>query len=103
MIAPHRRSRDDECVLVEPATADGLEVRVRLIAIPEAESNPLRARQLGVIVDLLRCATAEAEQERTSGGWPIWSGGIAPRDGSRVMPGHTPQRQPARKASHTNE
>lgn len=61
---PEGRSRDGERVLVEPAIADGLKVTVRLIAIPEAESNPLRARQLAVIVDLLRRATAEAEQKK---------------------------------------
>jgi hypothetical protein len=61
---PASHSRDGERVLVEPATADGLKVTVRLIAIPEAESNPLRARQLAVIVDLLRRATAEAEREK---------------------------------------
>jgi hypothetical protein len=50
--------------LVEPPTADGLAVTVRIIPLPEAESNPLRARQLAVIVDLLRRATAEAKQEK---------------------------------------
>jgi hypothetical protein len=39
--------------LVEPPTTDGLMVTVRLIPMPEAESKPLRARQLAVIVDLL--------------------------------------------------
>jgi hypothetical protein len=46
----------DERVLAEPPTADGLAVTVRLIPLPDHESNPLRARQLAVIVDLLRRA-----------------------------------------------
>ena len=59
-----RAPRDSARVLVEPPTTDGLMVTVRLIPMPEAESNPLRARQLAVIVDLLRRATAEAGQEK---------------------------------------
>jgi hypothetical protein len=53
-------------VLSEPPTADGLTVTVRVIPLPEVESNPLRARQLAVIVGLLRRATAEAEQEKAA-------------------------------------
>ncbi len=63
---PARRPRDGERVLVEPTTADGLAVTVRIIPLAEGESNPLRARQLAVIVDLLRRATAEAEQEKAA-------------------------------------
>lgn len=69
------RWQDGERVLIEPPTTNGLKVTVRVIPLPEAENNPLRARQLAVIVDLLRRATAEAEQEnaatrrrRTKGG-----------------------------------
>lgn len=61
---PAGHSRDGKGALVEPPTADGLAVTVRIIPLPEAESNPLRARQLAVIVDLLRRATAEAKQEK---------------------------------------
>lgn len=63
---PARCPRDGERVLVEPPTADGLAVTVRLIPLAEGESNPLRARQLAVIVDLLRRATTEAEQEKAA-------------------------------------
>lgn len=45
-----------DLVLSEPPTADGLSVMVRVVPLPEHESNPLRARQLAVIVDLLRGA-----------------------------------------------
>jgi hypothetical protein len=60
------RPLDDERVFAEPPTADGLKVTVRVIPLPESESNPLRARQLAVIVELLRRATAEAEQEKAA-------------------------------------
>lgn len=63
---PARHSRDAEHVLVEPPTADGLRVTVRVIPLPESASNPLRARQLAVTVDLLRRATAEAEQAKAA-------------------------------------
>jgi hypothetical protein len=58
--------RGDERVLAEPPTADGLAVTVRVIPLPDHESNPLRARQLAVIVDLLRRA-AETQAERANG------------------------------------
>jgi hypothetical protein len=54
------RSEDAERVLIGPLTADGLKVAVRVIPLPEAESDSLRARQLTVIVDLLRRATARS-------------------------------------------
>lgn len=63
---PARRQRGDERVLVEPPTVDGLAVTVRLIPLADGESNPLRARQLAVIVDLLRRARTEAEQEKAA-------------------------------------
>lgn len=63
---PADRSRSGERVLIEPPTADGLTVTVRVIPLAVAESNPLRARQLAVIVDLLRRATTEAEQEKAA-------------------------------------
>lgn len=52
-----------EQVLAEPPTTDGLAVTVRVIPLPDHESNPLRARQLAVIVDLLRRAAAEREEQ----------------------------------------
>lgn len=53
-------SRDGERVPADPASTDGLKVTIRVIPLSEAESNPLRAQQLGVIVNLLRRAAAEA-------------------------------------------
>jgi hypothetical protein len=53
----------DERVLAEPPTADGLKVTVRVIPLPESESNPLRARQFAVIVDLLRRAVETQAEE----------------------------------------
>lgn len=50
-----------EQVLAEPPTADGLSVTVRVVPLSDHESSPLRARQLAVIVDLLRSA---AQQQR---------------------------------------
>lgn len=70
--SPHLASREpptsakpqtSDAVLVEPPTADGVAVTVRVIPLPDHESNPLRARQLAVIVDLLRRAA-----EMTAGG-----------------------------------
>jgi hypothetical protein len=49
----------EEQVLSEPPTADGLSVTVRVIPLSDHESSPLRARQLAVIVDLLRSATQQ--------------------------------------------
>jgi hypothetical protein len=46
----------------EPPTADGLTVTVRVVPLPDHESNPLRARQLAVIVDLLRCTASEGAE-----------------------------------------
>jgi hypothetical protein len=43
-----------------PRDGNGLKVTIRVIPLSEAESNPLRAQQLGVIVNLLRRAAAEA-------------------------------------------
>ena len=54
--------------LAEPPTADGLHVTVRVIPLPDPESNPLRARQLAVIVDLLRQAAAKAAESATPSG-----------------------------------
>ena len=48
--------------LLEPPTADGLAVTVRVVPLPDHDSNPLRARQLAVIVDLLRCAASEGTE-----------------------------------------
>lgn len=58
-----QQSADGEQVLVEPPTADSLMVTVRVIPLPDPETNPLRARQLAVIVDLLRRAAAKAVEE----------------------------------------
>jgi hypothetical protein len=63
---PADPSQGSERVLVEPPIADGLAVTVRIVPLSEAESNPLRARQLAVIVDLLRRATAEAKREKAA-------------------------------------
>jgi hypothetical protein len=46
----------------EPSVSDGLKVTIRIISLPDPESNPLRARQLAVIVDLLQCAASEAAE-----------------------------------------
>jgi len=40
--------------------AEELTVTIRAIPLPNADTNPLRAQQLAVIVDLLRRAAAEA-------------------------------------------
>jgi hypothetical protein len=49
-----------------PRASGGLQVTIRVIPLPDPESNPLRARQLVVIVNLLRRAAAEAaEQDAT--------------------------------------
>jgi hypothetical protein len=54
-------SRDGErAAPADPASTDGLKVTIRVIPLSEAESNPLRAQQLAVIVNLLRRAAAEA-------------------------------------------
>jgi hypothetical protein len=47
----------------EPSVSDGLKVTTRIIPLPDPESNPLRARQLAVIVDLLQCAASEAAEQ----------------------------------------
>lgn len=44
----------------ESPRSGGLKVTIRVIPLKDPESNPLRARQLAVIVDLLRRAAAEA-------------------------------------------
>jgi hypothetical protein len=47
-------------------SSDGLKVTIKVIRLPDPESNPLRARQLAVIVNLLRRAAAEvAERDVT--------------------------------------
>jgi hypothetical protein len=67
-------SRDGERALADPASTDGLKVTIRVIPLSEAESNPLRAQQLAVIVALLRrAATEAAARDATSG-----SGGTEP-------------------------
>jgi hypothetical protein len=51
----------------ESSSSDGLKVTIKVIQLPDSESNPLRARQLAVIVSLLRRAAAEAaERDATS-------------------------------------
>jgi hypothetical protein len=54
----------------ERRSAQGLTVTIRAIPLPDPQTNPLRARQLAVIVDLLRSAAAEAAARRdtASGG-----------------------------------
>jgi hypothetical protein len=51
-----------EQVLSEPPTADGLSVTVRVVPLSDHESSPLRARQLAVIVDLLRSAAQQKQR-----------------------------------------
>lgn len=60
MQTSHRSANTTE--LPEPPTADGLAVTVRVVPLPDHESNPLRARQLAVILDLLRSAASEAAE-----------------------------------------
>ncbi len=60
------RPANGERVFLEPPTVDGLKVTVRVIPLPEPESNALRARQLAVIVDLLRHAAAKAAEKSTT-------------------------------------
>ncbi len=50
----------------EPRPAEGLKVTIRVIPLPDSDANPLRARQLAVIVNLLRRAAAEAGEQVTS-------------------------------------
>ncbi|MGH2904716.1 MAG: hypothetical protein ACRDK7_14200 [Solirubrobacteraceae bacterium] len=52
-----------ERVPAGPPAADGLALTVRVVPLPDHERNPLRARQLAVIVDLLRRAAAEREKQ----------------------------------------
>ena len=52
----------DTTELLEPPTADGLTVTVHVVPLPDHKINPLRARQLAVIVDLLRCAASEGAE-----------------------------------------
>ncbi len=44
----------------DPRLAEELTVTIRATPLPNPETNPLRAQQLAVIVDLLRRAAAEA-------------------------------------------
>jgi hypothetical protein len=44
----------------------GLKVKIRVVPLPDSESNPLRARQLAVIVSLLRRAAAEGAERHTA-------------------------------------
>jgi hypothetical protein len=44
----------------DPRPPEELTVAIRAVPLPDPETNPLRARQLGVIVDLLRRAAAAA-------------------------------------------
>jgi hypothetical protein len=50
----------------KPRPAEGLKVTIRVIPLPDSDANPLRARQLAVIVNLLRRAAAEAGEQVTS-------------------------------------
>jgi hypothetical protein len=43
--------------------AEGLTVTIRAIPLPNPDTNPLRAQQLAVIVDLLRRAAAQAARK----------------------------------------
>lgn len=49
----------------EPSVSGGLTVTIRIIPLQDPESNPLRARQLAVIVNLLRRAAAEGAEQHT--------------------------------------
>lgn len=49
----------------EPSVSGGLKVTIRVVPLPDPESNPLRARQLAVIVSLLRRAAAEDTAQHT--------------------------------------
>jgi len=44
----------------KPPSSGGLKVTIRVTSLPDPESNPLRAQQLAVIVNLLRRAATEA-------------------------------------------
>lgn len=46
----------------DPRPPEELTVAIRATPLPDPETNPLRARQLAVIVDLLRRAAAEAAE-----------------------------------------
>lgn len=50
----------------EPSVSGGLKVTIRIIPLPDSESNPLRARQLAVIVNLLRRAAGEGAEQHTA-------------------------------------
>jgi hypothetical protein len=51
----------------DPRPEEGLTVAIRATPLPDPQTNPLRARQLAVIVNLLRRAAAEAaERDATS-------------------------------------
>jgi hypothetical protein len=50
----------------EPSVSGSLKVTIQVIPLPDPESNPLRARQLAVIVDLLRRAASEAAERDAS-------------------------------------
>ena len=50
----------------DPRPPEELTVAIRATPLPDPETNPLRARQLAVIVNLLRRAAAQAaEQDAT--------------------------------------
>ncbi len=44
----------------DPRPPEQLTVTIHAVPLPDPQTNPLRARQLAVIVDLLRSAAAEA-------------------------------------------
>ena len=66
----HRRAvaRGSACCPgpAEPSVSGGLKVTIQVIPLPDPESNPLRTRQLAVIVNLLRRAAAEGAARHTA-------------------------------------
>lgn len=59
---PVATPKTDHPGTAQPPTQDRLKVTIQVIPLPDYESNPLRARQLAVILDLLRSAASEAAE-----------------------------------------
>jgi hypothetical protein len=57
-VAPNTASTN-----VTPDSSDGLKLIVKVIPLPDPDSNPLRAQQLAVIVKLLRRAATLADSK----------------------------------------